>query len=168
MSTPSIIIINIIIIIYKLNYQVKFCHLEIKAKKLNEIWKQWKYDIIVWFIKLFIFTLLILVHVQYYTYKHTHLYMSALSFVFNLKGVFLFVKPGQNLVIRFPKNHSIWIFLLLNAINTFYSLYYDYCKLITKFWAGSTKWNTPLIINFVYGFVIDAKYSFIENKHLFF
>ena len=34
-------------------------------------------------------------------------------------------------------------FLLQNAINTFYNLYYDYKDLITKSWPGSTKWNTP-------------------------
>ena len=26
---------------------------------------------------------------------------------------------------------------------TFYTLYYDFWDLITKFWTGSTKWNTP-------------------------
>ena len=34
-------------------------------------------------------------------------------------------------------------FLLLNAIFTFYNLYYDYLDLITKFCPGFTKWNTP-------------------------
>ena len=38
---------------------------------------------------------------------------------------------------------DIWIFILQNAINTFFNLYYDYWDLITKFWPGSSKWNTP-------------------------
>ena len=38
---------------------------------------------------------------------------------------------------------EIFIFLLQNAINMFYNLYYEYWDLITKFWPGSTKWNTP-------------------------
>ena len=31
------------------------------------------------------------------------------------------------------------------AINVFDNLYYNHCDLITKFWPGSTKWNTPFI-----------------------
>jgi len=43
-------------------------------------------------------------------------------------------------------NIEIIIFLLQNAINTFYNkIYYDYWDLITNFWPGSTKWNTPFI-----------------------
>ena len=30
-----------------------------------------------------------------------------------------------------------------NATNTFHNLYHEYWDLITKFWAGSSKWNTP-------------------------
>ena len=35
-------------------------------------------------------------------------------------------------------------FLLQNAINTFYNLYYDLWDLINKFLPGSSKWNTPI------------------------
>ena len=38
--------------------------------------------------------------------------------------------------------HRIFCFFLQNGtINT---IYYDYWDLITEFWLGSTKWNTPL------------------------
>ena len=39
----------------------------------------------------------------------------------------------------------IFFFLLQNTINTFYNLFYDYWDLITKFWPGSRKWNTPFL-----------------------
>ena len=35
------------------------------------------------------------------------------------------------------------VLFLQNAINTFYNLYYHFWDLITKFWPGSTNWNTP-------------------------
>ena len=41
---------------------------------------------------------------------------------------------------------EILIFLLQNALNTIYNSYYDYWDLITKFWPGSTKCNTPFQI----------------------
>ena len=40
---------------------------------------------------------------------------------------------------------EIWIFVLQNAIITFYNLHLDYWDLITNFSPGSTKWNTPFI-----------------------
>ena len=41
----------------------------------------------------------------------------------------------------------IFCFLLQNAINSYYNLYYDYWDLITKIWHGSTKWNPPFRMN---------------------
>ena len=41
------------------------------------------------------------------------------------------------------------IFILQNAINIFYNLYYDYWDLITKFWPNSAKLNTPFISNYL-------------------
>ena len=42
---------------------------------------------------------------------------------------------------------EILIFLLQNAINTFYRLYYDYWDLITKIWPGSLRWNNSFVSN---------------------
>ena len=43
--------------------------------------------------------------------------------------------------------HRIFCFLLQNAINSYFNLYYDYWDLITKIWPGSTKWNPPFRMN---------------------
>ena len=44
---------------------------------------------------------------------------------------------------------EIFIFIVQNAIYTFYNLYCDNRDLITKFWPGSTKWNTPFTLKFI-------------------
>ena len=38
--------------------------------------------------------------------------------------------------------HRSWNFLYKMLLIPFFNLYYDYWDLITKFWSGSTKWNT--------------------------
>ena len=45
---------------------------------------------------------------------------------------------------------EIIIFLLQNAINSFYSLYDDYWSLITKYWPGSSRWNASFKSLFQY------------------
>ena len=52
-------------------------------------------------------------------------------------------------------------FLLQNAVIAFYNLYYDIWDLITKFWPGSTKWNTPFN-----NILIDSEIDKLKIKNI--
>ena len=46
------------------------------------------------------------------------------------------------------------IFLLKNALNTFYNIYYDYWDLISKFWPASSNWKKNVTINSKLNFLL--------------
>ena len=71
-----------------------------------------------------------------------------------------------NIRIRENWSHRNLNFSLANAINTLSSLYYDYWDLITKFWQGSTKWNTPFGLILGVGGNMSITYAWIGKGEI--